>query len=143
AGFPVVGLHVVLADGSYHEVDSSEMAFQTAAHIAMREVFSRTKPVLLEPVMKIEVECPAEFQGTVVGDLTTRRGMIMATETVGTLTRLEGEIPLAEAFGYSTSLRSMTQGQGTFTLEFARYKRLPVTLERTIIEERRKEAVLS
>ncbi len=143
AAFPVVGLHVVLADGSYHEVDSSEMAFQTAAHIAMREVFPRTKPVLLEPVMKIEVECPSEFQGTVVGDLTTRRGMIMATETVGSLTRLEGEIPLAEAFGYSTSLRGMTQGQGTFTLEFSRYKRLPAALERTIIEERRKEAVLS
>ena len=93
--------------------------------------------------MKIEVECPSEFQGTVVGDLTTRRGMIMATETVGSLTRLEGEIPLAEAFGYSTSLRGMTQGQGTFTLEFSRYKRLPAALERTIIEERRKEAVLS
>ena len=141
AGFPVVGLHVSLEDGAYHEVDSSEMAFQTAAHTAMREIFSKTKPVLLEPVMKIVVECPADFQGTVVGDLTGRRGMIMATETIGPLTRLEGEIPLAETFGYSTSLRSMTQGQGTFSLEFARYKRLPASLEREIIEERRKEAV--
>ena len=85
----------------------------------MRETFSKTKPVLLEPVMKIEIECPSNFQGTVVGNLTSRRGMVVATELDGATARIEGEVPLAETFGYSTDLRSMTQGQGTFTMEFA------------------------
>jgi elongation factor G len=108
----------------------------------MREAFPRTKPVLLEPVMKIEIECPSQFQGTVVGNLTARRGLVVATEVHGAETRIEGEVPLAETFGYSTDLRSMTQGQGTFTLEFARYKRLPKSLEEEIIAERKK-AVLA
>ncbi len=141
AGYPVVGLAVHLDDGSYHEVDSSEMAFTTCAQTTMRENFCRTSPVLLEPVMKIEIECPTGFQGTVVGDLTSRRGIVMGAEVNGPETRIEGEVPLAETFGYSTTLRSMTQGQGTFTLEFARYNRLPLSLEREIIEARRKALV--
>ena len=141
AGFPVVDLHVTLEDGSYHEVDSSDMAFQTCARTAMRETFPRTKPMLLEPVMKIEIECPSDFQGSVVGDLTGRRGMIMATSMDTAVARIEGEIPLAETFGYSTDLRSMTQGQGTFTMEFARYKRLPPSIEREVIAERKKAAL--
>ncbi len=141
AGYPVVGLAVHLDDGSYHEVDSSDMAFTTCAQTTMRECFARTAPVLLEPVMKIEIECPTSFQGTVVGDLTSRRGIVMGAEIVGPETRIEGEVPLAETFGYSTNLRSMTQGQGTFTLEFARYNRLPLSLEREIIEARRKALV--
>jgi elongation factor G len=139
AGYPVVGLHVIVNDGSYHEVDSSEMAFKTCAHTAMRETFPKTHPVLLEPVMKIEIECPVEFQGPVVGDLTARRGMVTATEILGSISRIEGEVPLAETFGYSTDLRSMTQGQGTFTLEFARYRRLPPSIEREIIAQRKEE----
>ena len=91
------------------------MAFQTCARTAMRETFPKTRPVLLEPVMKIEIECPSQFQGTVVGNLTCRRGMVVATEFDGVTARIEGEVPLAETFGYSTDLRSMTQGQGTFT----------------------------
>jgi len=138
AGYPVVGLGICLEDGSYHEVDSSDMAFQVCAQTVMRECFTKTKPVLLEPMMKIEIECPVEFQASVVGDLTGRRGMVVGTEFVGNDARIEGEVPLAETFGYSTNLRSMTQGQGTFTLEFARYNRLPGSLEREIIEERRK-----
>jgi elongation factor G len=138
AGYPVVGLHVTLEDGSYHEVDSSDMAFQTAAMTAMREVFVETRPVLLEPIMRIEIECPQQFQGTVVGDLTSRRGMITTTATEGPTTRIEGEVPLACTFGYSTDLRSMTQGQGTFTLEFLRYKPLPSNLQREVIAERKK-----
>ncbi|MBN2293817.1 MAG: elongation factor G [Pirellulales bacterium] len=141
AGYPVVGFHVDLIDGSFHEVDSSEMAFQTVARTTMREQFSKTRPVLLEPVMKIEIECPGDFQGTVVGDLTSRRGMIVGTAADGAMTRIEGEIPLAETFGYSTDLRSMTQGQGTFTLEFARYKRLPPSIEREVIAQRKKETL--
>ncbi len=138
AGYPVVGLSVHLEDGSYHEVDSSDMAFHTCAQTAMRELFGRTKPVLLEPVMRIEVECPTEFQAAVVGDLTARRGIVMGTEIQTHEARIEGEVPLAETFGYATSLRSMTQGQGTFTLEFSRYNRLPPSLEREIIEQRKK-----
>jgi elongation factor G len=138
AGFPVVGLQVILEDGSYHEVDSSEMAFSICAQTAMRETFPHTKPVLLEPVMKIEIECPSQFQGAVVGDLTSRRGLIVATETQGPSVRIEGEVPLASTFGYSTDLRSLTQGQGTFAMEFYRYKPLPAHLEKEVIAERKK-----
>jgi elongation factor G len=141
AGFPVVGLSVFLEDGSYHEVDSSDLAFQICARRAMRETFGKTRPVLLEPVMKIEIECPTPFQSAVVGDLTARRGIVMGAEIDGTEARIEGEVPLAETFGYSTDLRSMTQGQGTFTLEFARYKRLPPSLERELIEARNRALV--
>jgi elongation factor G len=137
AGFPVVNLKVVLEDGSYHDVDSSDMAFQICAQAAMREAFPRTRPALLEPVMKIEIECPSPFQGQVVGDLTSRRGLVLATTADGPNTRIEGEVPLATTFGYSTDLRSMTQGQGTFTMEFARYKALPAALEKDVIAERK------
>ncbi len=137
AGYPVVGLKITLEDGSYHEVDSSDLAFQICAQTTMRENFRNTHPVLLEPVMKLEIECPSQFQGSVVGDLTARRGMVTGTEMSGAMCRIEGEIPLAETFGYSTDLRSMTQGQGTFTLEFARYRRLPSAIEREVIAERK------
>jgi elongation factor G len=141
AGYPVVGLKVTLEDGSYHEVDSSDLAFQICARTAMREAFAKTKPVLLEPVMKIEIQCPAQFQGSVVGNLTARRGIVLGTEVHGPEVRIEGEVPLAETFGYATDLRSMTQGQGTFTLEFHRYKRLPKILEEEIIAQRKKGAL--
>ena len=137
AGYPVVGLKITLEDGSYHEVDSSDLAFQICAQTTMRENFRNTHPVLLEPVMKLEIECPSQFQGSVVGDLTARRGMVTGTEMTGAVCRIEGEIPLAETFGYSTDLRSMTQGQGTFTLEFARYRRLPSSIEKEVIAERK------
>ncbi len=140
AGYPVVGLHVIIEDGSFHEVDSSDMAFQICAQTAMRENFAKTRPVLLEPVMKVEIECPGQFQGSVVGDLTARRGMVLGTEMDGPTARIEGEVPLAETFGYSTDLRSMTQGQGTFTLEFARYRRMPPSIEREVVAERKKLA---
>ncbi len=139
AGFPVVGLHVIVEDGSYHEVDSSDLAFQICAQTTMREHFRDTKPALLEPIMKVEIECPDSFQGSVVGDLTSRRGLVNSTETEGPHCRIEGEVPLAETFGYMTNLRSMTQGQGTFTMEFARYRRLPASVERDVIAERREQ----
>lgn len=141
AEYPVVGLKVTITDGSYHEVDSSDLAFQICAQTAMRETFPRTKPVLLEPVMKVEIECPTQFQGSVVGDLTARRGLVLATEVEGRVARIQGEVPLAETFGYSTDLRSMTQGQGAFTLEFARYKRLPPSIQREVVAERKKTAL--
>jgi elongation factor G len=141
ARYPVVGLSVFVEDGSYHEVDSSDMAFQVCAQTAMRETFSKTKPNLLEPVMRIEIECPNQFQGAVVGNLTSRRGIVLSTEAQGADTRIEGEVPLSETFGYSTDLRSMTQGQGTFSMEFAKYKRLPRNLEEEVIAERKKLAM--
>ena len=137
AGFPVVGLHVIVEDGSYHEVDSSDLAFQTCARTTMREHFSDTNPTLLEPIMKVEIECPEVFQGNVVGDLTSRRGQVNATESSGPHCRIEGEVPLSETFGYMTALRSMTQGQAAFTMEFARYRPLPKAMALEVITKRR------
>ncbi len=141
AGFPIVGVKAILEDGSYHEVDSSDMAFQTCARRCFREAFLDTKPVLLEPVMKVEIEVPAEYQGPVAGELNSRRGLIVATEVKGAFATIEGEVPLAETFGYSTDLRSMTQGQGTFTMEFARYRRVPAAIQEEIIAEKKQQLV--
>ncbi|HEY2146365.1 MAG TPA: elongation factor G [Pirellulales bacterium] len=141
ACYPIVGVKAVLEDGSYHEVDSSDMAFQICGRNCFRETFLEAKPVLLEPIMKIEIEVPATFQGTVAGELTSRRGMIMATEMQGNIAVIEGEVPLAETFGYSTDLRSMTQGQGTFTMEFAKYRRVPSSIQQEIIAEKKKQLV--
>ena len=138
AGFPVVNLKVLVNDGSFHAVDSSDLAFRIAAQTTLREKFPQMQPTLLEPVMKIEIECPSHFQGAVVGDLNQRRGLITVTETIGLVTRIEGEIPLAETFGYATTLRSMTQGQGTFSMEFLKYKRVPTAIQETIIRERKR-----
>jgi elongation factor G len=141
AGYPIVGVRCVLEDGSYHEVDSSDMAFQVCARNCFRETFMNAKPVLLEPIMKLEIEVPTQFQGTVAGELTSRRGMIVSTEMQGNTAVIEGEVPLAETFGYSTDLRSMTQGQGTFTMEFAKYARVPSSIQQEIIAEKKKQLV--
>ncbi len=139
AGFPVVNLKILINDGSFHTVDSSDLAFRICAQTALRETFPRMKPTLLEPIMKLEIECPSQFQGNVVGDVNSRRGIIMVTETVGATTRIEGEIPLAETFGYSTTLRSMTQGQGTFSMEFAKFKKVPNSIQEEIIRLRKEK----
>ncbi len=141
AEFPIVGVKAILEDGSYHEVDSSDMAFQVCARNCFRETFLKTKPVLLEPVMKVEIEVPTQYQGPVAGELTSRRGLIVATEVKGEFATIEGEVPLAETFGYSTDLRSMTQGQGTFTMEFARYRRVPSNIQEEIIAEKKKQLI--
>ena len=142
AEFPIVGVKAILEDGSYHEVDSSDMAFQICARNCFRESFLNTKPVLLEPVMKVEIEVPAQYQGPVAGELTSRRGLIVSTEVKGAFATIEGEVPLAETFGYSTDLRSMTQGQGTFTMEFARYRRVPSNIQEEIIAEKKKKQLV-
>jgi elongation factor G len=138
AGFPVVGLKIVLNDGSYHDVDSSDMAFQLTAQECFREYFLRMKPALLEPIMKLEIEVPTNFQGPVVGELNSRRGMIVSTEMMGNIAKIEAEVPLSETFGYSTDLRSLTQGQGTFTMEFAKYRRVPGNIQEAIVAEKKK-----
>jgi elongation factor G len=112
------------------------LAFRICAQTSLRENFPRTKPAILEPIMKIEIECPENFQGSVVGDLSSRRGIITATETSGLSCRLVGEVPLAETFGYASDLRGMTQGQGVFSMEFLKYKRVPAGLQEEIIRER-------
>lgn len=138
AGYPVVNLKITINDGGYHEVDSSDLAFRICAQTSLRENFSKMKPTILEPIMKIEIECPSSFQGNVVGDLNSRRGIINVTETLGPSCRIEGEIPLAETFGYMTNLRSMTQGQGTFSMEFLKYKKVPNAIQEEIVRERNK-----
>jgi len=139
--YPIVGVRCILEDGSSHDVDSSDMAFQICARGCFRETFLKMKPVLLEPVMKLEVEVPSQFQGAVTGELVSRRGMIVASELNGNIAKLEAEVPLAETFGYSTDLRSMTQGQGTFTMEFSKYKRVPQSIQTEVLEEKRKQLV--
>ena len=140
--FPVVGVKMILEDGSYHEVDSSDMAFQICAQYCFKEALLAAKPVLLEPIMKMEIEVPVNFQGPVTGDLNSRRGMVMNSETGGEICRIEAEVPLSETFGYSTDLRSLTQGQGTFSMEFGRYRRVPKNIEEEVIAERKKEKLL-
>jgi elongation factor G len=124
-GFPVVGVRCVINDGASHAVDSSEMAFKIASIAAFREGYAKAKPVVLEPVMKVEVQAPEEFQGGVIGGLNQRRGVIQGSETREGFVVVEAEVPLSEMFGYSTDLRSGTQGKGEFSMEFARYSPVP------------------
>lgn len=128
AGYPVIDVSVELIDGSYHEVDSSEIAFKIAASMAFKDAISRGKPVLLEPNMKVEVVVPEEFMGVILGDLSARRGKIIGTELRGGLQAIRAEVPLAEMFGYATSMRSMTEGRGSFTMEFSHYIKVPEML---------------
>jgi len=142
AEYPIVHVQAVLEDGSYHEVDSSEMAFQIAARNCFRETFLKMKPVLLEPVMKLDIEVPTDFQGNVTGDVSQRRGVIMSTEMHGQICQLVAEVPLAETFGYSTDLRSLTQGQGTFSMELARYRPVPSSIQEEIVAARKKQELV-
>ncbi|MGB7325196.1 MAG: elongation factor G [Rubripirellula sp.] len=138
AGYPVVGTRIDLEDGSYHDVDSSEKAFYTAAQGCFREYFKQAAPKLLEPIMNIEIECPETFQGPVVGDVIKRRGLMTSTDVLDGNCIIKAEVPLAETFGYATDLRSMTQGQGTFTMELATYNQVPSNIQEDIIEAKRK-----
>jgi len=135
AGFPVVGAKITINDGASHSVDSSDMAFQHAAIGAFREVYQRSAPVLLEPIMRVVVETPSEFQGSVLGSLNQRRGIIQSTSEDGVFSMVEAEVPLSEMFGYSTVLRSSTQGKAEFTMEFSRYNVVPKALAEEIIKK--------
>jgi elongation factor G len=127
-GFPVTGVRVVLTDGQYHEVDSSDNAFQAASIGAFRQVYAKAKPQILEPVMKVSVEGPTEFAGAVFGSINQRRGIIVSSIEDGSFSRVDAEVPLSEMFGYSTQLRSLTQGKAEFTMEFLKYGRVPASL---------------
>jgi elongation factor G len=133
AGYPVIDLKVRLVDGSYHEVDSSEMAFKIAGSMAMREGVLKASPVLLEPTMKIEVEAPEDFLGDVMGDLNARRGHIEGMGSEDGITKVTAKVPLAEMFGYATDIRSKTQGRGIFSMEFSHYEEVPRNVAETII----------
>jgi elongation factor G len=134
-GFPVTGVRVVVNDGQSHTVDSSDMAFQIAGRKAFREVYGRAKPIVLEPVMKLEVESPVEFQGAILKTVMQRRGAVVGTTEEDGFCRLESEVPLAEMFGYATDLRSCTQGKAEFSMEFSRYVRVPAEVQEALIKE--------
>ncbi len=135
SGYPVVDIKVVLKDGSFHEVDSSEMAFRIAASKALKTALSKAKPVLLEPVMKVEVTAPEEYVGDIIGDFTSRRGRILGTELKSGLQIVRGVVPLSEIFGYATELRSHTQGRGVYNMEFYRYEEVPQSIAQKIITQ--------
>ncbi len=134
AGYPMVDLSVALYDGSFHDVDSSEMAFKIAGAMAFQAAAKRAKPVLLEPIMKLEVIIPPQFFGDVIGDLSARRGRIEETKDRVNLKVIDAMVPLAEMFGYATSLRSLTEGRGTFTMEFSHYEQVPANIVQQITE---------
>ena len=133
AGYPLIDVKVALLDGSFHEVDSSEMAFKIAGSMAIKEAVHQAAPVLLEPTMKVEVEVPEDFVGSIIGDLTSRRGQIEGQTVDDGLAKITANVPLAEMFGYATDVRSMTQGRGTFSMEFNRYDEVPRNIAETII----------
>ncbi|HEY1126403.1 MAG TPA: elongation factor G, partial [Actinomycetota bacterium] len=139
AGYPVVDMKVSLTDGSYHEVDSSEMAFKIAASMGFKEACRKAKPVLLEPVMDVEVVTPSEYQGAVIGDLNSRRGRIVNQEVRSGAQVIRAYVPLGQMFGYATDVRSMTQGRATDTMQFARYEEVPRSLAEEIMAKSRGE----
>jgi elongation factor G len=133
AGYPMVDVKAELIYGSYHDVDSSEMAFKIAGSMAIKEAARQAGPVILEPVMKVEVVCPEDFLGSVIGDLSSRRGKIGGMTQRGESQVVAAEVPLAEMFGYSTSLRSATQGRAAYTMEFDHYEQVPKAVAEQII----------
>jgi elongation factor G len=138
--FPVTGIRVEINDGASHAVDSSEMAFQAAARGAFLEAYKKAKPVIHEPIMKVVIETPTEFQGTVMGTINQRRGTILGAQEEGPMCVVESQVPLAEMFGYSTVLRSSTQGKALFTMEFANYKQVPQSITEELQKKKAEEA---
>lgn len=138
AGFPLVDLKVTLYDGSYHDVDSSEAAFKIAASMGFQEGVKNSKPILLEPIMKIQVIAPTEFLGDITGDMSSKRGRIEAMNDRFNTKVIDAQVPLSEMFGYATTLRSITQGRASFTMEFDHYDEVPANVALAIIEGRKK-----
>ena len=138
AGFPVLGVHANVYDGSYHEVDSSEMAFHIAGSLAFKEAMQKGKPVLLEPIMKVEITMPEEYMGDVIGDVNSRRGRIEGMDDIGGGKMVRAYVPLAEMFGYSTDLRSKTQGRGNYSMFFEKYEQVPKNVQEKVIAAKAK-----
>ena len=137
AGFPVVGVHATVYDGSYHEVDSSEMAFHIAGSMAFKDAMSKSSPVLLEPIMKVEVTMPEEYLGDVIGDINSRRGRIEGMDDVGNGKIVKAYVPLAEMFGYATDLRSSTQGRGNYSMFFEKYEPVPKSVQEKVVNNKK------
>jgi elongation factor G len=135
AGYPMTGIRAILYDGSYHDVDSSEMAFKIAGSMAYKEAAKKANPVLLEPMMNVEVVCPEAYMGDVLGDLSARRGKIGGMTQRGEAQVIASSVPLSEMFGYSTRLRSMTQGRAVYSMEFAHYEEVPKSKAEEIINK--------
>ena len=135
AGFPMIDVRVSMVDGSYHDVDSSEMAFKIAGSMAFKDGVKKCNPVLLEPMMKVEVEIPEDFLGSIIGDLSSRRGQVEGQSVDDGLSKVQAKVPLAEMFGYATQLRSMTQGRGIFSMEFSHYEEVPRNVAEAIISK--------
>ncbi|NLZ61493.1 MAG: elongation factor G, partial [Acholeplasmataceae bacterium] len=136
AGYPVLDIKATLYDGSYHEVDSSEMAFKIAASMALKQAREKCRPTLLEPIMVVDAITPEEYLGNVIADLTSRRGKIEAQDTQGKAQKVTAKVPLSQMFGYATSLRSNTQGRATYTMQFSHYEECPKLIAEEIIAKR-------
>jgi elongation factor G len=136
AGYPVVDCKVTLYDGSYHDVDSSEIAFKIAGSMAFKEGAKKAKPVLLEPIMKVEVSTPEDYMGDINGDLNRRRGVLQGLEDAPLGKIVRAEVPLSEMFGYATDVRSMSQGRAAYTMEFSHYSIVPNNVAQEVIESR-------
>jgi elongation factor G len=139
AGYPLVDIKAKLFDGSYHDVDSNEMAFKIAASMALKNAASKCKPVILEPIMKVEVVIPEDYLGDIMGDITSRRGRVEGMEARGNTQMVKAMVPLSEMFGYATSLRSNTQGRGTFSMHFDHYEEVPKSISEEIIKKNKGE----
>ena len=135
AGYPLIDVKAKLFDGSYHDVDSSEMAFKIAASLALKEAAKKCDPVILEPMMKVTIEMPEEYMGDIMGDVTARRGRVDGMEPRGNAQVVNAYVPLSEMFGYATSLRSNTQGRGTYTMYFDHYAEVPKSIAEEIIKK--------
>jgi len=136
AGYPMVDVRVTLVDGKYHDTDSSEIAFKVAGSLAFKEAARRAKPVLLEPIFAVEVTTPEEFLGTVIGDLSSRRGRLEGQETRGNALVVTAHVPLSEMFGYATDVRSNTQGRASYSMQFEKYEEVPPNVSEQIVEHR-------
>jgi elongation factor G len=136
-GYPVLGVHANVFDGSYHEVDSSEMAFHIAGSMAFKEAMQKANPVLLEPIMKVEVTTPEDYMGDVIGDINSRRGRIESFEDVNGSKLITGYVPLAEMFGYATDLRSKTQGRGAYSMFFEKNEVVPKNVQEKVLSEKK------
>ena len=139
AGYPTVDIRVTLLDGKYHDVDSSEMAFKIAGSMVFKEAARKAKPVLLEPIMSVEVVTPEDYMGDVIGDLNSRRGRVGGMEQRGNSQVIRAQVPLSEMFGYATDLRSRTQGRATYTMQFHSYQQTPASVQEEIVARVRGE----
>ena len=135
-GFPVVGVHANVYDGSYHEVDSSEMAFHIAGSLAFKDAMQKAAPILLEPIMRVEVTTPEDYMGDVIGDINSRRGRIEGMDDIGGGKMIRGFVPLSEMFGYATDLRSRTQGRGNYSMFFEKYEQVPKSVQEKILSKK-------